>query len=116
MRNIVFLGKPAIFYEDDNTLEFEGRSYGASEGEVMCLSLPMGKQFYCGVNSIYVVLAKKLQIPHKKVRYIGACSKESLQSRLACGGFPIEIDGVDSTQLPIMTETEYYNFIENGVY
>lgn len=87
--------------------------YGTSTGFVTQITLPNGKYFYTGVDSLNEKYAEDLGWEIKTVRYFGACIYANIAER-AHAKFPIQIDEVSVTDFieKIATDAECAVFIE----
>jgi len=85
--------------------------YGTTEGSVLQVTLPNGKYFYTGINSLIAAIAERRGLDSKVVQYFGACNYFNINER-AHEGYPIQIDEVSVTEFieKISTGKEFSNF------
>lgn len=86
--------------------------YDVGSGTSLRITLPNGKYYFTGINSIVHARAEDNGLECKIVEYYGACNYMSINKR-AHMGFPIQIDEVSVVDFidKIATEEEAEAFL-----
>ena len=99
--------------EKTERLVIDGRTYGVGGGEAIQITMPTGKYLYCSPTNILVELAKLKKWEIKSVNFFGACVADNINSRC---DMPIDINGVDIKELPVLNKTEFESLIYLSIY